>query len=354
VLGLSLTADPVNGSAPLEVEFYATLTPGSASGSFQWEFGDGATFQVAGGNSSSVEHRYAFAGNFTASVLVSSSGEEANASVQVTVTSSPLGATLSASPLAGTAPLTVQFAATPSGGSGTYTSVTWQFGGAGSGSGTSLRYTFSTPGFYNITLNVTDSAGASVQRTVEIHVDPASLPPVVGDSPSPYGPWVWAVALVLAATAIGLATYRYVVGRRAVPAPQVPASVLGAPLSRPPSPAPSLEPPPVGTAVVPPSPSEGSRRLSEQILVHLYWSGPPTADGVAPVAASQNGMARELGVTQNAVSKAAQRLVDSGAVTVELRHVPGAPRRLKTYQLTERGQRIARSLAFEPPSRPGS
>jgi PKD repeat protein len=348
VLGISLTAEPVNGSAPLQVEFDANLTPGSSSASFSWSFGDGATVETTGGNHSSVEHTYARPGLYTADVLVVSNVGDGNASLLVAVVSSPLGATITTSVAGGPAPLTVQFVATPSGGSGTYVSITWQFGDGGSGSGADLRYTYAMAGEYNATVNVTDSNGASATAAVTIHVGPGPGGPVGAPAPPPNDAGIEWVAVGLSAAAIGLASYRYVLGRRALP-PSVPAGASGAVRSRAPTPQRS----PVDPAALPSPPTEESRRLSERILVHLYWSGRPTPDGVAKAAASQAGMVRELGVTQNAISKAAQRLVDSGAVTVELRHVPGAPRRLKTYRLTPRGVEIARGLAFDAPPRAG-
>jgi DNA-binding MarR family transcriptional regulator len=97
---------------------------------------------------------------------------------------------------------------------------------------------------------------------------------------------------------------------------------------------------------------EDSQSLSERILVHLYWYGRSNVDGVARADASQAGMARRLGVAQNSLSKALRRLVDAGALIVELQHVPGAPRRLKTYALTSRGEAVARRIRADAERRP--
>jgi DNA-binding MarR family transcriptional regulator len=93
--------------------------------------------------------------------------------------------------------------------------------------------------------------------------------------------------------------------------------------------------------------TDDSRRLSERILVHLYWYGRSTSDGVARADSSQAGMARRLRVGQNTLSKALRRLLDAGAVKVELQHVPGASRRLKTYSLTARGEAVAKTIRAE-------
>jgi len=83
--GVSITTNPASGSAPLSVNFTAnvTLTSGSVS-SYNWSFGDGQTSSQA-----SPSHIYQTAGNYTASVTVTTSaGIMASASTLLSVSGS--------------------------------------------------------------------------------------------------------------------------------------------------------------------------------------------------------------------------------------------------------------------------
>lgn len=343
--GLSLTAAPLNGSVPLDVAFRAALTPSSLSATFHWSFGDGLGFQEVATSYSAVDHAYSEAGYFTAQVVVTSAQGDQNASVTVRVLPASLADSIRAVPLEGSAPLTVHFVAQPSGGTGTYPTILWQFGDGDNGSGPDLQYTYLRPGSYTVTLEVADSSGAWANTSQVLHVADSSTPSGgSGVGLAPLLPWVLPIGGTLGAIAGGLVAYRSLLGRRAP---------IGAPPAAPkaptsPAPAPRSMGPPTPEAMEGALPRTGrleeSRRLSERILVHLYWHGKPGAYDVASVESSQAGMARRFGVTQNAVSKALNRLVDSGTVVVSLRHVPGASRRLKTYALSPRGETVARSL----------
>ena len=82
-------------------------------------------------------------------------------------------------------------------------------------------------------------------------------------------------------------------------------------------------------------------RISARILLHVA-SQPRIAPGeTAPPSLTQAGMASALGTTQAAVSNALKRLVDGGALQVDRLHVHLARQRLKVYQLTELGERLA-------------
>jgi PKD repeat protein len=359
VLGLSLTAVPVGGDAPLVVELRATIDPSAESGSFEWNFGDGVTYGETATGYSEVSHDYPRAGNFTASVFVQSSLGDSNASVALTVTATPLSAAIVASPTTGVAPLTVQFGVEPTGGSGTYTSFVWSFGDGGQGSGTALSYTYTRAGTFDASVLLTDTSGQNATASIEIDVVPAAG--AAGPSSSTSTPSALAFVLpavaVLAVAALAAALYlRSVVRRGAAPTETTPpaAGAARSPEAAPASESPTGPPSPeemVQAAASRPA-SEDSRSLSELILVHLYWYGRSNIDGVARADASQAGMARRLGVAQNSLSKALRRLVDAGALKVELEHVPGAPRRLKTYALTPRGESVARRIRTESERRP--
>ena len=339
------------------MDLRATVTPAGLSATFDWTFGDGATYSEVATGVAQVAHSYAIDGTFLAKVFVRSSAGDANASVAVTSATGHLSVDIQASPLSGGAPLTVHLVADVTGGTGTYTAIQWRFGDGDNGSGSDLEYTYSTPGTYDATVNATDSAGAAGNASVVITVldGPAGLAGGSGSGAPTYTEYALPVAFALAIAAALLVGYRAALLRRS-PARATPDAQPSAPPVQPPeppAPAPTevaspLTPESMGEGNAPANPLEESRRLSERILIHLYWYGRPTADGVARADSSQGGMSRRLGVGQNTLSKALQRLIEAGLVTVELRHVPGAPRRLRTYALTPRGEGIARSMRADP------
>lgn len=59
---------------------------------------------------------------------------------------------------------------------------------------------------------------------------------------------------------------------------------------------------------------------------------------------TQAGMSAFLNSNQSVVARILRRLVASGIVEVELKHVSGRERRLKVYALTPRGEALARDL----------
>ena len=78
---VSLSLSPSSGSVPLNVDFTANLSGGTAS-SYEWSFGDGTTSIAA-----LPSHTYSTAGNYTAKVTVTdNSGGVASSSAVVSVT----------------------------------------------------------------------------------------------------------------------------------------------------------------------------------------------------------------------------------------------------------------------------
>jgi DNA-binding MarR family transcriptional regulator len=94
-------------------------------------------------------------------------------------------------------------------------------------------------------------------------------------------------------------------------------------------------------------------RLSERLLVHLYWFRYNEVSGLGRMEATQQGMIHALGISQNTASKILTRLVAGGAIRTETLHVPGASRRVKVYALTPAGDSLARQLGA-PRWRPDS
>ena len=185
---------------------------------------------------------------------------------------------------------------------------------------------------------------------------PASAPISNRSAVPPVAEYVLPGFALVVVAAVAAALYLAVVLRRTARAAGLPTPPEGAAASPPSPTAAGIEgpssPEQMAAATTAQPGGEDTRSLSERILVHLYWYGRSNIDGVARADASQAGMARRLGVAQNSLSKALRRLVDAGALRVELQHVPGAPRRLKTYALTARGEAVARRIRADDERRP--
>ncbi|MCI4364402.1 MAG: PKD domain-containing protein [Thermoplasmata archaeon] len=117
----------------------------------------------------------------------------------------------------------------------------------------------------------------------------------------------------------------------ALPAPASPTDALESPVS------------------APPVPEEAAReandlRLSQRILLHIYGQGRLGDDEVATSPFTQSGMITALGTQQSLLSNVLRRMIYSGFLTQDVRHVRGASRRLRVYRLTSKGDRIAHEL----------
>jgi PKD repeat protein len=207
----SFTATPQTGPAPLAVTFDASASadPTGDPLTYQWTFGDGATSDTG----PVVQHTYAAAGTFTASLEVRDpAGDTSVAATQlVTVTTagdSPPNPTIS-SPAPGSTfavgePVTLEGSA--SGGEtrkGVPLSLlTWQvllhhvaIGGVehthplASGTGAELTFAFPAPedlaatdgSWVEVILTATDPAGASA--SVSMRIDPVRVPITLATSP---------------------------------------------------------------------------------------------------------------------------------------------------------------------------
>ena len=159
----SLSAQPVAGVIPLDVNFSAAATGGSGSYSYLWSFGDGnsttSTLQ-------SPSFTYTTEGNYTVTVKLTDVNDSSNtqtASMTVIALAAPASydplalESIAITPAAGNAPLSPTFSVTVSGGSGSY-SYLWDFGDGNSSTLQSPSYTYTTEGNYTVTYTVTDVA----------------------------------------------------------------------------------------------------------------------------------------------------------------------------------------------------
>lgn len=90
--------------------------------------------------------------------------------------------------------------------------------------------------------------------------------------------------------------------------------------------------------------SEPELRIFARILLYLAQQPRFGAGEPVPVALTQAGVAEALGASVPSVSNALHRLVAGGAVGVVRGHVRGKHQRLKVYQLSDEGLRIAHHI----------
>ncbi|MCI4368770.1 MAG: PKD domain-containing protein [Thermoplasmata archaeon] len=373
--GLSLIAVPASGSAPLLVQFSAVV-PTPENTTFLWVFGDGSRANTSGTQGESLAHLYESAGTFSASVGASGPGGSASCAIRISATEGPFEAHLRANPTSGIVPFTVSFTGTASNGTQTYDEFLWDFGDGGQGVGVSLNYTFRVAGNFSVSLRVIDSSGASAVVASHVVAEPDPSPP--GDSGSGVGlarwnelpAWTW-VAFGVVATAMGLIGYRFLRNRDRRPPgssspPELPVTsssevssgfagsiersageryveALPTPSESRPEPGasePAQSPPPRRTASVP----RETIRLSQRIVEHLGRHGTHESEGTVRPEFTQRGMAEQLSVRQGPLSNVLRRLVAAGVLSEELRHVHGAPRRLKVYRLTAEGRALSREM----------
>ncbi|WP_374311546.1 PKD domain-containing protein [Microbacterium sp.] len=155
VSGLTVTFD----SSASAASGAATITD------YAWNFGDGSTSTEA-----SPTHRYASAGVYTATLTVTDNLGTVSAPVSHDVTVSH--ATPVAAFTSSAAGLTVSFDATTSSASdGATLEYSWNWGdGSPAGSGVSPTHTFPGNGIYSVVLTVTDSLGATADKSVNVSV----------------------------------------------------------------------------------------------------------------------------------------------------------------------------------------
>nr|WP_320011074.1 PKD domain-containing protein [uncultured Desulfobulbus sp.] len=187
-------AEPISGTAPLEVSFSATVD--EADGSivlYEWDYDGDGTYDFASQSTASTSHTYSASGSYTSILRVTdNTGATAIDSIEISIGIVP-EASAEASPQAGTAPLEVEFSGSATDGDGSVVLYEWDFDGDGvydysSSSTGSVSHNYSSSGIFNATLRITDNDGLKDTDSVLISVSgaPTSLPgayPRTGDRP---------------------------------------------------------------------------------------------------------------------------------------------------------------------------
>ncbi len=169
----NIVANPLNGIAPLTVNFNAnnSTDPDGDPLSYTWNFGDGNT--ATGINTS---HIYTTAGSYTATLIVddgNGGSDQVTISINVqngTTNQVPI-AIINANPNNGTEPLVVNFnASNSSDPDGDNLSYTWDFGDGTTATGENISHTYLNTGNYNVVLVVSDGNGGIDTETTVIIV----------------------------------------------------------------------------------------------------------------------------------------------------------------------------------------
>jgi len=181
-----------NDSSPevsQSVEYTASISGGTAPYRAAFSFGDGDHADVAGsGSDLFVNHTFAYAGSFPATVTVTDAvgATFTAAGPTVKVTAAP-AVSASATPSAGDVGVPVDFASHVVSDSAPPFTYAWSFGDHSSGSGTSPSHAFAAAGTYTVVLNATnaDHVTATARLVVTVAQAPSALAAV---SPSASGP----------------------------------------------------------------------------------------------------------------------------------------------------------------------
>ena len=189
ITGCSFTctasASPESGSAPLQVNFSATVSGSGCSGSpsYSWNFGDGNT-----SSEQNPVHTYSQDGTYNWTLTVLWGGQTCQKSGTITVGGCQITCEATVSPTSGSAPLTVSFAASSTA-TGCSSNVTyeWDFGDGTKSSDQTTSHTYSQAGTYNYTLTaksgettctkngtITVSSGATCTLSCEAVANPSS------------------------------------------------------------------------------------------------------------------------------------------------------------------------------------
>lgn len=168
----SFSATPTYGAVPLSTEFNVTVSGGSGSYAYLWNFGDGNTATYQNGTNT-----YSSVGDYNASLKITDSGNvnsflyvETNVSVVTSANYSPV--TISGFDInttSGAVPLGVDFNITASGGSDSYT-YSWDFGDGNTSALEDPTNKYTSAGNYTVTVKVTDSANSANYTTGTAHI----------------------------------------------------------------------------------------------------------------------------------------------------------------------------------------
>ena len=161
---------PYNGTvgSPVLFDGSGSSDPDGSITSYQWNFGDGST-----GTGVNPDHTYTTDGSFTVTLMVTdNAGATDTDTTTATIGVGNLPPAADANgPYSGTVNMAVMFdgsgSSDPENGPLTYA---WDFGDGSSGTGTNPTHSYSEAGTYNVTLTVSDNAGATDSDMTTVNI----------------------------------------------------------------------------------------------------------------------------------------------------------------------------------------
>lgn len=166
-----LDASVESGPAPLAVDFSGIMSRDDGTiVDYRWDFGDPHDPGAASGSSAS--HTYSLPGTYLAKLTVTdNSGQVVVERVAILVTEAPPVATIvvtNDTPPAGDAVLFDAAASVAP--TGSVSSYEWNFGDGTTATGVNASHIYTEPGYYVVTLTVTDSRGAMCTERCAVFV----------------------------------------------------------------------------------------------------------------------------------------------------------------------------------------
>lgn len=179
--GADFVADPVSGTAPLQVNFdgSASADVDGTIASYAWNFGNGQN----GTGPTPPAVTYVLPGTYTATLTVTDNKGATGTATQVITVNRPPNQSptpnVTATPVSGNAPLLVQLSSAGSADpDGAIVGYSWNFGNGTTSTSPNPSAIYNTAGVYTAQLTVTDNDGATAVRSQTITVNPANVPPV--------------------------------------------------------------------------------------------------------------------------------------------------------------------------------
>jgi PKD repeat protein len=178
LLNPGFTGTPRSGVTSLTVRFNDTST--GPHDQWQWDFGDGNT-----SSKQNPQYTYNEPGTYAVTLIISNaSGEQATIthndyiSVNPAPPANELIPEFNATPRSGVSPLTVQFNDASTGFIEPVTYL-WDFGDGGTSTERNPLYTYTQQGSYTVTLNITQSIGASASIAKNNYITITTIPLVL-------------------------------------------------------------------------------------------------------------------------------------------------------------------------------
>lgn len=142
--------------------------------SYGWEFGDGSTATGV-----TASHDYTAAGTYTVTLTVTDNSGLTAAQTSTVSVAPPANIAPTANFVASVQDLTGSFdAATSTDPDGSLVSYHWSFGDGAVATGSTASHEYAGPGNYQVTLTVTDNAGAAGEKTTSVQARSVNVAPV--------------------------------------------------------------------------------------------------------------------------------------------------------------------------------